>query len=273
MAVNYENRYQLSELKNIYTLPSAPYKKAQKTNNKMLIPFEKIDLTLCRKAAYCTVFITSRERMHFWLHALGQLLVIGNKNNPSVKVEWHDSTTQGLIERTEFEVHSSESVGDYEGDTLMYKVIACVPDHRILSDSAKVINLRRKHGKHVIGNSKCTFVYKKNFETLLSMNLQGLRNDIVQDVIKLLNKVETSPESIETLKQVHARELKMLREKMQESDIDKKKIIENFEIEKCQLMSKAKELERNSYQTKEVFQAAEEKLQNKIIVLTEKKLN
>ncbi|CAC5365079.1 unnamed protein product [Mytilus coruscus] len=53
----------------------------------------------------------------------------------------------------------------------------------------------------------------KNFETLLSMNLQGLRNDIVQDVIKLLNKVETSPESIETLKQVHARELKMLREK------------------------------------------------------------
>ncbi|CAC5365078.1 unnamed protein product [Mytilus coruscus] len=35
-------------------------------------------------------------------------------------------------------------------------------------------------------------------------------------------------------------------------------------------MSKAKELERNSYQTKEVFQAAEEKLQNKIIVLTEK---
>ncbi|CAC5403538.1 unnamed protein product [Mytilus coruscus] len=85
-----------------------------------------------------------------------------------------------------------------------------------------------------------------------------------------MNKVETSPESIETLKQVHARELKMLREKMQESDIDKKKIIENFEIEKCQLMSKAKELERNSYQTKEVFQAAEEKLQNKIIVLTEK---
>ncbi|CAC5421735.1 unnamed protein product [Mytilus coruscus] len=111
----------------------------------------------------------------------------------------------------------------------------------------------------------------KNFETLLSMNFQGLRNDIVQDVIKLFNKVETSPESIETLKQVHARELKMLREKMQESDIDKKKIIENFEIEKCQLMSKAKELERNSYQTKEVFQAAEEKLQNKIIVLTEKK--
>ncbi|CAC5381665.1 unnamed protein product [Mytilus coruscus] len=110
----------------------------------------------------------------------------------------------------------------------------------------------------------------KNFETLLSMNLQGLRNDIVQDVIKLFNKVETSPKSIETLKQVHARELKMLREKMQESDIDKKKIIENIEIERCQLMSKAKELERNSYQTKEVFQAAEEKLQNKIIVLTEK---
>ncbi|VDI18324.1 Hypothetical predicted protein [Mytilus galloprovincialis] len=87
-----------------------------------------------------------------------------------------------------------------------------------------------------------------------------------------MNKVETSPESIETLKQVHARELKMLREKIQESDIDKKKIIENLEMEKCQLMSKAKELEMNSYQTKEVFQAAEEKLQNKIIVLTEKQI-
>ncbi|CAC5392850.1 unnamed protein product [Mytilus coruscus] len=62
----------------------------------------------------------------------------------------------------------------------------------------------------------------------------------------------------------------MLREKMQESDIDKKKIIENFEIEKCQLLSKARELERNSNQTKQVFQAAEEHLQNKIIVLIEK---
>ncbi|CAC5392851.1 unnamed protein product [Mytilus coruscus] len=39
----------------------------------------------------------------------------------------------------------------------------------------------------------------KNFELLLSMNLQGLRNDIVEDVMKLMNKVETSPESIETL--------------------------------------------------------------------------
>ncbi|CAC5409827.1 unnamed protein product [Mytilus coruscus] len=100
----------------------------------------------------------------------------------------------------------------------------------------------------------------KNFEILLSKNLQGLRSDIVEDVMKLMNTVETSPESIETLKQVHARELKMLREKMHESDIDKKKIIENFETEKCQLLSKAKELERNSIQAIHVFHAAEEHL-------------
>ncbi|CAG2198886.1 unnamed protein product [Mytilus edulis] len=104
----------------------------------MLIPFEKIDLALCRKAAYCTIFITSRERMHFWLHALGQSIIIGNKNNPSVKVDWHDSTTQGITERTEFEVHSSESIGDYEGDTLMYKVI--VPDHRNLSTNLEIVS-------------------------------------------------------------------------------------------------------------------------------------
>ncbi|CAC5422323.1 unnamed protein product [Mytilus coruscus] len=61
----------------------------------------------------------------------------------------------------------------------------------------------------------------------------------------------------------------MLREKMNESDIDKK-IIENFEIEKCQLLSKAKEFERISSQAKHVFHAVEKQLQNKIIVLTEK---
>ncbi|VDI81985.1 Hypothetical predicted protein [Mytilus galloprovincialis] len=382
MAVNYENRYQLSELKNIYTLPSAPYKKAQKTN-KMLIPFEKIDLSLCRKAAYCTIFITSRERMHFWLHALGQSIIIGNKNNPSVKVDWHDSTAQGITERTEFEVHSSESIGDYEGDTLMYKVIVYLTTGKImiqgkffqqwclnefektlqivenLSSSSEMTtpkSLQFENGEDDIESStnhhtirknapvneimeiqsknsetlstnleivstnseilqeedqiklktppekvpitpvlqaknenitintdsnnsisndphsessqiqqRLTILEEstinmsseifnahstiKNFETLLGTNLQGLRNDIVKDVLNLMNKVETSPESIETLKQVHARELKMLREKIQESDIDKKKIIEKFEIEKCQLMSKAKELERNSYQT------------------------
>ncbi|CAG2194799.1 unnamed protein product [Mytilus edulis] len=99
----------------------------------------------------------------------------------------------------------------------------------------------------------------------ISLSIQT--QTIVYQMINIQNPLRFSRE---TLKQVQASELKMLREKIQESDIDKKKIIENFEIEKCQLTSKAKELERNSYQTNEVFQAAEEKLQNMIIVLTEK---
>ncbi|CAG2250801.1 unnamed protein product [Mytilus edulis] len=109
-------------------------------------------------------------------------------------------------------------------------------------------------------------IQSKNSGTLSkNSEIVSTNSEILQEEDQI--KLKTPPEKVPI---TPASELKMLREKIQESDIDKKKIIENFEIEKCQLTSKAKELERNSYQTNEVFQAAEEKLQNMIIVLTEK---
>ena len=133
MATSKDNpKYELTNIKKIYTLPKKPYKKDQKTNNKVLIPFERIDYSLYRDAANCAVFITSINRILVWIHALGVLLVKEKGGNHNINVNWNDTKSNDTIEKTEFEFHSTESLGDYEGDTLLYKVIVYLTTGKIM---------------------------------------------------------------------------------------------------------------------------------------------
>ena len=98
------------------------YKEKQKSPSGKFIPFEAIDLTLYKRAANCTSFVTSRTRIHHWITVIGQRLSAIS----DVVFEWkHDEPT-----KTEFAVHDKR-LGSEE-DELDYRITVYLTTGKIL---------------------------------------------------------------------------------------------------------------------------------------------
>ena len=60
------------------------YKKRQKSSSGRIIHFETVDKTIYQGRANCTCFVTSEDKIHYWIIALAEII-------------WVKSSDKGLV--------------------------------------------------------------------------------------------------------------------------------------------------------------------------------
>ena len=162
----------MNNLKTLYSVKEK-YRRRQKNSAGNYIPFESIDKSIYTDQGNCACFITSEDRIHYWISAIAQILWVKSGDKFDIIWRGRKDDKRNIINQTEFIVHDKQNPTD---EDFLYKVIVYLTTGKVF--------IQGKEGQHFCDNY---------FEPCLrfSENLENQNQTLIKD-----NNIE--PETIET---------------------------------------------------------------------------
>ena len=169
----------MNNLKTLYSVKEK-YRRRQKNSAGNYIPFESIDKSIYTDQGNCACFITSEDRIHYWISVIAQILWVKSGDKFDIIWRGRKDDKRNIISQTEFIVHDKQNPTD---EDFLYKVIVYLTTGKVF--------IQGKEGQHFCDNY---------FEPCLRFteNLENQDQTLIKEgtSVNVDNNIE--PETIET---------------------------------------------------------------------------